>query len=1430
MLGLRGCVYKHHDRIRDKLPTHTVATQIHAYSAITSLQQARALRVFAVSMLPHLHVRITNTAYQRQHMTLVCTYHYDAAASRYFPHLMLQNQGSLSPLPAVIALGIVHLTTPIPMNQLEAAVQSACAAYDQAVVSHVLDHLLQCLFPQYASSADMSTPLLMQYDNLVLAMQESGIVPNRRGIKTICHDDINLSWTHSSLTEVLRPYYSCPHDDVVQANHKLTLHNPAMRAWLEILIITLVNLSPRHFAAVIMQHLQHDGDIDRLCHRYNALRKWLKTLSQAAAHHVLPFGRSQDHKGIKPARVTTIQMKSIATLHVDLLSYLSDRTTSLSSNQLWAYFKAKAHVPMMSGIANSAPGMRALINLVDDLCLIPASKAYRPGTATMHAHHAWDYYLNVTAVAMDRVATLALSALSKVAGLNTKHNTKWGKGHTSRPSPAFSNFQAVINCISDYPGCTLKIMTPRFLQASKDLQHIKHLVPPYTYALASAPASAPILAPWLAKLFPPTHLVDNIHMNIRLANCMMLLDGKKFTNAMSDLGQDFLDNTSETVPAFKAHKKWWRVCLDNIPIGTAQPRTVSTFMTGFTPAQDPMTWALLANNYYVGSLAAVNKRLKHASACLRKCDLLPNYGTVTPEISTALAYLELSSGRMMNKTDWQAEIANRTIHRVPIIAPEQPDIPVWLSDAQCLDPNKDSAREVTFLADLKDEVTKIAGHIMRHQRPVKESFSQFYQRRHEWVTSGSASGTNLGKLVPTSVADLPSDIRSERVTKRVWADHTPFHVIRAALKGRPAEKASASEKYENGKSRALYGVEPVHYVINTYATIGMEGAMHHVPGCEKGAPNHVTIAHELKRAFITELSEYECTMFDYADFNRQHTPEAQAMIFEVFAELGSQKGYHTDWVEANHWVARAKHNMSFTLPGTNTVYRVKQGMFSGTRSTDLINTILNIAYFNVAKKYVQTRYTIGPDSLYHVHQGDDVWVSSRSAVWARLMFYTLNNMGFMFQANKQMFGRQAGEYLRVMYRNGYAKGYTQRCIINYVLRQVQDDTIEDVQAMAGAFSASIQLLARRGVSLHGQRLIWTDVVSHRLAIVAPQPGRSHDRKALRVPIRLASTLPVVGGMGLVVPGVAPYLPARPVEYQQPAPSLEWALPASVVALETPMTHEWVAHISPKVHAKYGDHSLQVDALVNHARNVNYANIGKKHTHAVSKIKYKELFSKWLQSADAELSGRITKPNPMPQAVPLHSVDSVTNWIALYHATWMSRTTFSHARPITALASTIPASPQIVLQCNNIADLAAPLTHDVAKYEAQSMFKSVDLMAQALGMTVREAVLFMTSLETQASMQSSDAASTLRRHASESSNVYLQYALSRRVGFIGLLASHVAHTAVDLMHATAAGLILKSSAHKQDGDYATLARTEAAAATAMLVALRQRMGTISRLAY
>lgn len=203
----------------------------------------------------------------------------------------------------------------------------------------------------------------------------------------------------------------------------------------------------------------------------------------------------------------------------------------------------------------------------------------------------------------------------------------------------------------------------------------------------------------------------------------------------------------------------------------------------------------------------------------------------------------------------------------------------------------------------------------------------------------------------------------------------------------------------------------MHFSINLYAADILEANMININWSEKWSAGLELFAYEQRKANISGDYSMELTMLDYSDFNLQHTPKAQAILFEESARIGSEKGFHKDWVDANLWIAKAKYNSKFKIPNDDVEYVVTQGMFSGTKSTDVINTHLNIAYTNVATRLVKRYRNIESENILRTHQGDDIWIINSKRHWAACLYYVMNRMGFVFNPIKQMFGHNRGEFL-----------------------------------------------------------------------------------------------------------------------------------------------------------------------------------------------------------------------------------------------------------------------------------------------------------------------------------------------------------------------------------------------------------------------------------
>jgi len=634
----------------------------------------------------------------------------------------------------------------------------------------------------------------------------------------------------------------------------------------------------------------------------------------------------------------------------------------------------------------------------------------------------------------------------------------------------------------------------------------------------------------LNRLYPYTTDTDKRHMTVHFADIVhnyLQVASKKVTGA-------------PTITKAMSHINW---LLRHLSIGQNNIMATSFALASLSDNEHilPITnmlksgILLLPPSLLVGALKAI-------STAVRRTALWWDSTTLTPQQQAASCYWEMAFGRSRMRSDWIAEVKNRTIATQHINFPNLlAGHPSWLKDDPVF-----LKEDENFYKNLHKHLLDLAKKLLP-VTPVAEGFKDFFGRRSEWIANGAAAG-----------AFVVLKGKKHRVAKRALAEQITAEQAYHWLDQVPAEIATASEKFENGKARAIYAVDFKHYVINTYATNGFEERLHLIPGFEKGASGLSLYHLERKRQLITTDSTNHCTMLDFADFNRHHTPRAQASIFSAFANIAQARNYHPDFVKANKWVASSKYNMKARFPGSSHLHPIKQGMFSGTRSTDLINTLLNYAYYLTARDFVSDNYSILPIDLYNVHQGDDIWLSNKSKVWAAALYYCMNNMGFIFQGSKQMFGSGRGEYLRVLYIDGLALGYLARAIVNFILRPIQNDILDDAREWAQSTSDSIRVMMRRGLGIavaHAAYLssvgFWAVVRSHHM-----------DNKPTRIPW-LAIMLPSdSGGLGALPPSHFPNI-ATSITPLPSRPSFDPHHVEQIHTLPSQMSDDWVAHVSAK---------------------------------------------------------------------------------------------------------------------------------------------------------------------------------------------------------------------------------------------------------------------------
>jgi hypothetical protein len=496
---------------------------------------------------------------------------------------------------------------------------------------------------------------------------------------------------------------------------------------------------------------------------------------------------------------------------------------------------------------------------------------------------------------------------------------------------------------------------------------------------------------------------------------------------------------------------------------------------------------------------------------------------------TGIAGLELAIGRDVNKTDWEQEIKNRTTGAWKLVNPF-------------------TGEEI--YKDLAIELDKMFSQLGIIGMPEK-SWPDFVRERQNWSSSGSTGGKKW-------------TIDNERVRLN---KHAYFETITGAEMSKwlgeeePKIQASASDKFENGKARAIYGTDIIDYSITSYLINDVEKKLSKIDGIENGLRGGDEVASIYRRKRISSERRVEATMLDYKDFNLQHTLQAQAEVFLALKRKLERENSHSDQIKAAEWLAQASLNQWAKFPdGVNR--RLDQGMFSGHRATNFLNTVLNVGYFEVYRKYVKQSLGLESRGLYHIHQGDDVWITNNSRLWAIGLYNTMAAGGFEFQASKQIFDVGRGEFLRVVYTDGEARGYLNRAIVAMVIKPIQSIDENTAQAKARGLYSSICTMYRRGLDLRMCDVLWEALIPWALRVKA--------EGVAVVPRVLTSIASENGGLGLPKLGkMQQYVKDRRskrITMQIPAMIVDQREMARNMPSE--MTNDWLLSVDKRVQGAY----------------------------------------------------------------------------------------------------------------------------------------------------------------------------------------------------------------------------------------------------------------------
>lgn len=353
------------------------------------------------------------------------------------------------------------------------------------------------------------------------------------------------------------------------------------------------------------------------------------------------------------------------------------------------------------------------------------------------------------------------------------------------------------------------------------------------------------------------------------------------------------------------------------------------------------------------------------------------------------------------------------------------------------------------------------------------------------------------------------------------------------------------------------------------------------------------------------------TILDYDDFNIQHTLEAQAAIFDALNQVVDHSNVHSDYSKAVKWCRDAHMNQWAYFPGEEEPTKIVQGLFSGNRGTNFLNTILNLAYFLLAKKQVAEHLDVEPIRLYHIHHGDDVWLYNECPLWPALIYIVMLVMGFKFAAAKQLFDRLRSEFLRVLYTKEGAFGFLARAVPSLFLNPIQGVELISPADAASAATAQLNILARRGMTAECVQLLWNAIVPYQATSNVGEAGIS-------IPLGVMMKRYIDGGLDLGYPRTMASAATRTA----PIPVMQGGSKALEEAVESNMSQDWANHMSKALQEPFN-----IDSVVDALHSLNVCDSLRNEDRLRNQLVHEEDLTKWSSSL-IDIKGKRTAGNYM----------------------------------------------------------------------------------------------------------------------------------------------------------------------------------------------------------
>lgn len=321
---------------------------------------------------------------------------------------------------------------------------------------------------------------------------------------------------------------------------------------------------------------------------------------------------------------------------------------------------------------------------------------------------------------------------------------------------------------------------------------------------------------------------------------------------------------------------------------------------------------------------------------------------------------------------------------------------------------------------LRHEILNLNNCFIRNKNAVPRSVSDFLKDINKYCLSGTT-------FLPIHVR--VGDERPRKTKGAAFLGMTEYQLSEIITNFSPLH-AKAIPKLETGKIRYVIVADERSYLQMTYISDYFEQLIAHNDQSTLFMAQEQIHLMKIQLCKLLANGTYGMLPLDQSEFDHQPSMD------DIIACLDLIDSMLPERFEYHHVLSILKRELIYGtqihLPD-NSVITHKKGILSGWRWTALIDTLINIATFNLVVHYIVDNIDMNFYPVMFNAQGDDDLIVLDNTQWCLLMVKIYEQFGIKVNIKKFFISSDYHEYLRIVYSKSGSKGYPARSIVSLLI-------------------------------------------------------------------------------------------------------------------------------------------------------------------------------------------------------------------------------------------------------------------------------------------------------------------------------------------------------------------------------------------------------------